>query len=374
MAGHQDNSEPNNLVKLPPEIFEKIAQLVDPADLLSIRLLCREAAAKVLRTYQSTHFTEHALLLCDDLSLRTLVDIAKTPHLGACLRKIIICVDAVPKPPPEGWDTSGWRPWRREWQRQEGLRKRGDDLQLLATAFTQLRAYVNHSLHIEVTEAATSGNPPACCNILDETINNLIVTDRLLGNRALEVTLEALARSGLRVHSFSAPGMGHVAHRWRPEIEALVLNGNAMSNGLAVFRDLTYLYVGPRITVGTLTVQQADDFVANFCASCHLKELRIESQTYVDFPRFMIEVASNHELAGALMRADFPALERLVLSGMRVNLNDFLGFVRRQNSLTSLALRKVAFQRASGEHFSVTDEGVADALKQWTGLKDVSVT
>lgn len=375
MAAHQDCNASSNLVKLIPEIFETIAQNVEPADLFSMRLLCREAAVKVLRTYQSTHFTERIILLWDELGLEALVNIAEDKRFGPCLKKLTICVDTIDKPRPEdlqrGQKTPGWGLWRREWRRQERVRTRRIDLNLLAAAFTRLKEHVRHGLHIEITQAATLPYVPACCTILGETITDNLASDHVWGDRAVRVALEALARSRLRVESFSVHGEGEDG--WAPWLGRLMRDSAPSLNASAVFQDLKFFRFVPWTTQDDITEWQANDFVASFCGSRQLKELQLEPLIRHTFPKYMANGEGNQELVGALLRTDFPALERLVLPGMRIDVDDFVDFVQRQGKLTSLEMRQVAFVGASGEHVRETDKGSENLVKQWTGLQDVSM-
>ncbi|KAK4609946.1 hypothetical protein CLAFUR0_14694 [Fulvia fulva] len=83
---------------LPPEIFETVAQHLDPADLVATRLVSRDIAAKTLRTFATVHFTEKCFLLSSRNCLLAAIDIAKHPVFGPALRKLSFYIDTAKRP------------------------------------------------------------------------------------------------------------------------------------------------------------------------------------------------------------------------------------------------------------------------------------
>jgi hypothetical protein len=71
-----DERSPPTLLSIAPELFGRIADVVDGKDLLNLRLVCRESNDKTMHTYVQKHFTTRAFLLSNEESLRCLVAIS----------------------------------------------------------------------------------------------------------------------------------------------------------------------------------------------------------------------------------------------------------------------------------------------------------
>ncbi|KAK4540619.1 hypothetical protein LTR36_009049 [Oleoguttula mirabilis] len=89
----------SRLLALPAELFERVAELTPAEDLPQLRLTCRDAAAKVERTFINAHFTDRGFLLCSKESLQTAVDIARHPRFGPAMGRIVLYVDRIDDTP-----------------------------------------------------------------------------------------------------------------------------------------------------------------------------------------------------------------------------------------------------------------------------------
>lgn len=93
-----DSASKHNILTIPLEIFEAVAERAEPEDLLNLRLVNREAAQKVKRTFIATHFTERMFLLTYEESLLTLLAIAKHPEYGRAIQTLLFSSDESPGP------------------------------------------------------------------------------------------------------------------------------------------------------------------------------------------------------------------------------------------------------------------------------------
>ncbi|KAK5117497.1 hypothetical protein LTR85_008882 [Meristemomyces frigidus] len=91
----------STLLALPPELFERIAELTPAEDLVQLRLTCREAASKTERTFARAHFTDRGFLLCSKPSLQTAVKIVQHTKYRATMKKVTFYVDCVASSPME---------------------------------------------------------------------------------------------------------------------------------------------------------------------------------------------------------------------------------------------------------------------------------
>ena len=164
-----EQTSSKTLLTVPLEIFEHIAWLSDPQDLLALRLLSKETGDKVLRTFKKIHFTERAFLLSNEDSLRTLLEIAQQKGFGASLETVILCTDEVPRRNHHSLENPYSRPkdlelpvmermarqareqqWSFLLEQQEQFWEREVNLLLLTSLFANLRC-LNHAIEVEVT-------------------------------------------------------------------------------------------------------------------------------------------------------------------------------------------------------------------------------
>ncbi|KAF2482076.1 hypothetical protein BDY17DRAFT_325570 [Neohortaea acidophila] len=147
------------LLGLPTELFERIAQLAEPKDLLSLRLASKAAAKKTDRTFVSAHFSERTFMPSSEASLHRFVDFGWHPLYGKALRKITFCVEELrplsTAPPDElrpGFGEIRPRPqagglrlarYRKLLDDQVDLRSKRRDWDLLRLAFLALKGHDN---------------------------------------------------------------------------------------------------------------------------------------------------------------------------------------------------------------------------------------
>lgn len=86
----------NNILTIPPELFDLVARFAQPCDLLALRLVCREASEKVHDVFRDVHFSTCAVLFSSEDSLRTLLSVARQElFFSRAVRKIIFCPNVV---------------------------------------------------------------------------------------------------------------------------------------------------------------------------------------------------------------------------------------------------------------------------------------
>ncbi|KAK5174571.1 uncharacterized protein LTR77_001652 [Saxophila tyrrhenica] len=133
-------------------------------DLPALRLTCREVNDNVLDTFAKTHFSTFAILVHHEDSLRTLLALARHERIARAVRRLVFCFETIvaddpdydtcisngptePSPPP---GKQALRNQKQAEARQNRLRKRNLDLQLLTQAFTAF-AGAGKKLEVEVT-------------------------------------------------------------------------------------------------------------------------------------------------------------------------------------------------------------------------------
>lgn len=87
MAVDQDDS-PGGLLSLPPEIMERIAEDLPAKDFLSLRLVCKDIEAKVLRCYSRKCFSERAFGVSSPWSMAALQGIADHPQFKQSMARV----------------------------------------------------------------------------------------------------------------------------------------------------------------------------------------------------------------------------------------------------------------------------------------------
>ncbi|SMY29816.1 unnamed protein product [Zymoseptoria tritici ST99CH_1A5] len=128
-------SHTNSLGGLPPEIFDHVAGLTTPKDLMSLRLVSRDVAAKVLCICKPVLFSTKKIMLCHEASMLSALEHAQHPTLGNAIRRIVL-FDNVLEDPDESYmsikPTRGYiRNWEGAHQTQKEMIGRGDVLRLL---------------------------------------------------------------------------------------------------------------------------------------------------------------------------------------------------------------------------------------------------
>lgn len=88
----------HNILTIPPEVAERIAQAAGPTDLLNLRLACKEAEARVTRTFGQRHFAYVGVLLCAVESLDRLLEITESDKLSGFVKQIGLIMAGIPDP------------------------------------------------------------------------------------------------------------------------------------------------------------------------------------------------------------------------------------------------------------------------------------
>lgn len=151
---HINSTEKKDLLTLPPEVFERIAQSLPIEDLSALRLTCREADTKTQRTFFQAHFAESGFLLCSKESLRAAIDLVKHVKSGPAMKKIILYADSINAEPAQWFSSALAVPATRvqqdilkeSWDRAresfawhaEHVRETEDDSNLLTVLFARL--------------------------------------------------------------------------------------------------------------------------------------------------------------------------------------------------------------------------------------------
>lgn len=90
-------SSTHNLLTVPPEVCERIAQLADPPVLLNLRLTSKETAARILRTYGQTLFGHMSFMMCFLEDLNRLLSVSQS-ELATFMTTITLVVNSIPNP------------------------------------------------------------------------------------------------------------------------------------------------------------------------------------------------------------------------------------------------------------------------------------
>lgn len=376
------------LVTLPPEVFELIAQAAAPADLLTLRSLCREAASKVLKTYTRVHFTERAFLLSYEPSLRTLLAIAESETFSAGVRRLVLCVDEVDHLDAELWDSgyhttlgprfeSRTKQDRHEkaLQTQKNLRKYDVDLLLLTMILARFRQSgadltVELTVSDDVASEITVRGRPALEQLAHENISG--GSDSNL--RPVQVLLDALAASNVRPRALLLRGWGEGGLFAFSEV-AFARSPKTLWNAHQVFQHLTFLFLQCQDLLGErLGREEAEALVATFAGSLNLKCLKVDfGHRSESFPEDCDPEDGNPEMSRAILRATFPALEELILDHFVIDAQQLKVFCTRCVLLRELRLSLVLLVNAGKEVSSDDSDGtcISTWLKQEMGISSV---
>ena len=77
-----------HLLRLPTELLECIASYLDPSDLSTLRLVCRELYTRLTPTFARLFFRDRCFLLSDSISMRTLAQISRHDVFVKTMRHI----------------------------------------------------------------------------------------------------------------------------------------------------------------------------------------------------------------------------------------------------------------------------------------------
>lgn len=381
-----------NLLTLPPEMFERIAQSLPIEDLPYLRLTCRDAAAKVERTYVQAHFTDRGFLLCYKQSLQTAIDIARHEKFGKALKSITLYVDDIKPKLINRSVAYHLTPFGRVQQRlhqdgcdaarkqlfnqQQAMREEEDDLNALTVLFSHLRQHAG-AIEVEVvTRHDDRGNLPrparhpwGWATIDVQTGNGLHIPDDV-NCHISNIVISAIAISGFQPITLWLGGFS-----WRLPLSAFHGAGSRLQGLVHTFEKLRKLH----ISLWTVWHWQDDDpalqsqsLAILISGAQHLQELSIDIEW--DWEKFS---AWDNDLAvevvfNALSSIDgqyLPNLRILRLQGHTIEARDVVAFVRNRTSIQLLDLVECSFKKCWDRQ---GDEDVGQYVERaagFTGLR-----
>lgn len=80
MAVIATHSSKHNILNVLPEVTERIAKVAEPKDLLNLRLVCKEADARIFRVYGRVYFAHWQLLLHSEERLAVVLEVAQSEN------------------------------------------------------------------------------------------------------------------------------------------------------------------------------------------------------------------------------------------------------------------------------------------------------
>ena len=89
------SSKATGILDLPPEIFESVAKLLWPKDLIALRLMNREIETKVIDTFVKVHFSERIFSLYNKAGLQALYDIAAHRMFGKVMETVHLTLQRI---------------------------------------------------------------------------------------------------------------------------------------------------------------------------------------------------------------------------------------------------------------------------------------
>ena len=332
------------LLAIPPEVFERIAQHADPKDLLSLRLVCKEAGARVFRTYTQAHFTERAFLVCSPESLNTLIEIAQSEVLGTHMKKLIFCLDEIAHPEDHrtllrfrdpahatinlpGEQTRFLRNCqdvrhKTAYDMQQAAIHSELDLHLLTTALCRLRQKELH-LSVQIVETdATFREARYHKTLRVETGRRLDTNGRCLFRNAATV-FDALALSSVHVDDLQITFSG-----WGVPLYELAYDETAFPSMKAVFANLRsldmWVWAGSR-------VKKRDEtrFAETLAKSSRIEHLKLHIYGCMQGPF----------LGEAFLGLSFSALKNFHLSYWTFSHLEMMRFLQRHPTLRQVQFK-----------------------------------
>lgn len=97
MTTIMDTQPHSQLARLPAEVLGHITRWVSTTDYSAVRRTCKMLERKTFQQWTHEFFRKKQFMV-STVSLDTLVDIAKHPHIGPVLRHLVLCTDSIPPP------------------------------------------------------------------------------------------------------------------------------------------------------------------------------------------------------------------------------------------------------------------------------------
>lgn len=345
--GHAE--EIKGLLTIPPEIFEAIAEQVEPEDLLRLRRVNKEVKEKVKRTFINTHFRRRMFLLCYEQSLKTLLAIAKHPDYGPAMRVITFSHEQIRGPDHtlttehgderlerfEGTPSDTRilaelqdREWHRLYESQKAFFDGGGDIAMLTEIFSHLRSIGNNPvIAIMVQDSAETSAYGAT------TLEAL--TSRALNwgedeNHPVDSVLQAVTSADCPL-----TGLDIQFNNFGWEMYFLASSHIARQCAPSIFCTLKCLHMGTCWDVET-DVHHAVDTSALFDSCPALECLLLE--TY-DWRRQTWQTLSAR-FAQGLLDCNMPKLKAMRLRGFPIPFNSLVDFAKRHSQFAELWISK----------------------------------
>ena len=332
------------LLSLPLEIIEHIAALADPQEMPKLRLLNRECAEKVKRTFVREHFTERAFLLCNEDSLRTLLAIVEHDELGRALRHVAFGTDIVrdmahecSQLEMEGLTPSGCREEKQQYLEHARLSQAQDrfldgrgELHLLVTIFARLRTYRNPII------LTLLGWDEATDRVRGRShMENAVGWRRMTnceGDDAIATILEALTLAMLPLTGFLVPEEGFWSSPYN-----LSCNKDLMKNARVVFPNLgvlQYHYDDENLEETPAGGDVAD--VSSLISECKALETLVLGKIGQPWSS-TLHIENGPRFIEALLQQTLQSLKVVMLRGFDVPLDLLTSFAER-HGLTRIDL------------------------------------
>ncbi|KJX99805.1 hypothetical protein TI39_contig351g00007 [Zymoseptoria brevis] len=326
-------SSTNTLDGLPPEMFERVAELTTFEGLKSLRLVSRSINAKAWKTCKAMLFSTVRVMLCSEASLRAAKRQARHPVFGDSIRQVILYDNMIANPNKSYESIISTRSFIQEWEKERGLQKamkrRGEVLRLLAALLKTLHKGGRLScLRIERWHRlARSSGPPLLPNQCYEC--------QYRGDPfVLQTVLRAIIDSGLSAETFAMSFDDKHSDK-STTLLPVAKDGYdpaEMSQYEAAFSrfgnlelTLSVEYTGKLRTVDSGAIR-------SFCAATFCQKL--VSLNIVGPPQWH---STSHGLPhqfNALMGMTFPCLRTLYLEGYDVECDALSAFVARHKRLS----------------------------------------
>ena len=125
---NEQNRE-SDLLRIPVELLEHVAEHLDASDFGSLRLACKEVAERVDHVFANKFFSERCFLTSDITSLATLLQISGHESYSKSMRRIWLCPARLRRLPsfPKALEDRSQRRKRRELRRQHDEMLREED-------------------------------------------------------------------------------------------------------------------------------------------------------------------------------------------------------------------------------------------------------
>ena len=337
----------HNILTIPPEVFERIAEEADPEVLLALRLVSKETDERVFRTHLKTHFSERAFLLSSEDSLRTLLAISENETFARALDTVELCIDDIPSEDHpchvnrtraplheltlrERIQRTQQDPMRKFiCERQEQFRQRDGDLHLLTIIFSRFKL-LDHDVEVKVVDKYEACECPNQQKTLEALSGQeLIWTED--DQRPVTIVLEALALSGLRIDAFTTrfDNFGWPIH-------ALTDTPQRAMYSTRVFQHLKKLHLNTEFEHSAPSVNALIAFANLMSSASLIEDLLIEEWTLP----WRESHPHTYDLAvrgiSQCLRDNFPALKLLIVQGFDIPQEELVSIIERHPKLEEL--------------------------------------